>query len=81
MSTLDTSTAYTIRCPMRLALFFLTSNLFSVSFNVSLMNMIEVTDPPGESLMSEEEMDIFVEAFSNLKKPSLLGILKVYLLR
>jgi hypothetical protein len=43
--------------------------------------MIEVTDPPGESLMSEEEMDIFVEAFSNLKKPSLLGILKVYLLR
>jgi pimeloyl-ACP methyl ester carboxylesterase len=35
-----------------------------VSFDVSLMNILDVTDPPGEALMSEEEMDVFVEAFS-----------------
>ncbi len=44
-------------------------------------NMLDVTDPPSEPLMSEDEMDVFVGAFSNPKKPSLLGILKVYLLR
>ena len=34
------------------------------SFNVSLMAMVELTDPPGEPLMSEEEMEVFIEAFS-----------------
>lgn len=34
------------------------------SFDVSLMNMLDMTDPPGEPLMSEEEMDVFVEAFT-----------------
>jgi pimeloyl-ACP methyl ester carboxylesterase len=33
-------------------------------FNVSLMNALGVTDPPGEPFMSEEEMDVFVAAFS-----------------
>lgn len=36
----------------------------SPSFAVSLMAMVDITDPPGEALMSEEEMDVFVEAFS-----------------
>lgn len=31
---------------------------------VSLMNILEMSDPPGEPLMSEEEMDVFVSAFS-----------------
>ena len=30
---------------------------------VSLMNILEMLDPPGEPLMSEEEMDVFVSAF------------------
>ncbi|MEE8399071.1 MAG: alpha/beta hydrolase, partial [Desulfobacterales bacterium] len=34
------------------------------SFAVSLMDMSEATDPPGEPLMSDEEMDVFVAAFS-----------------
>jgi len=34
------------------------------SFNVSLMSALDVTDPPGESLMSDEEMGVFVSAFS-----------------
>jgi len=34
------------------------------SFNVSLMNALKVTDPPGEPLMTDEEMNIFVAAFS-----------------
>jgi pimeloyl-ACP methyl ester carboxylesterase len=34
------------------------------SFNVSLMNTFSMTEPPGEPLMSEEEMDVFVAAFS-----------------
>jgi pimeloyl-ACP methyl ester carboxylesterase len=34
------------------------------SFNVSLMNTFGMTDPPGEPLMSKEEMDVFVAAFS-----------------
>ncbi|MFC1916784.1 alpha/beta fold hydrolase [Chloroflexota bacterium] len=34
------------------------------SFNVSLMNTFGMTDPPGEPLMSDEEMDVFVAAFS-----------------
>jgi pimeloyl-ACP methyl ester carboxylesterase len=33
-------------------------------FNVSLMNTLNITDPPGEPLMSDEEMDVFVVAFS-----------------
>lgn len=33
-------------------------------FNVSLMNTLNMTDPPGEPLMSDEEMDVFVAAFS-----------------
>jgi pimeloyl-ACP methyl ester carboxylesterase len=33
-------------------------------FNVSLMNTLNITDPPGEPLMSDEEMDVFVAAFS-----------------
>ncbi len=33
------------------------------SYNVSLMNMLDLTDPPGEPLMSDEEMDVFVDAF------------------
>jgi pimeloyl-ACP methyl ester carboxylesterase len=36
----------------------------SVSYDVSLMAVLELTDPPGEPLMSDEEMDVFVEAFS-----------------
>ena len=35
-----------------------------VTFDVSLMNMLDITDPPGEPLMSGEEMDVFVKAFS-----------------
>jgi pimeloyl-ACP methyl ester carboxylesterase len=35
-----------------------------VSFDVSLMNTLEITDPPGEPLMSDEEMDVFVDAFT-----------------
>lgn len=31
---------------------------------VSLMGMLELTNPLGESLMSEEEMDVFITAFS-----------------
>jgi len=34
------------------------------SFDVSLMSMLDLTDPPGESLMSEEEMTVFIDAFS-----------------
>jgi pimeloyl-ACP methyl ester carboxylesterase len=34
------------------------------SFNVSLMNTFGMTEPPGEPLMSDEEMDVFVAAFS-----------------
>ena len=34
------------------------------SFKVSLMAMVELTDPPGEPLMSEEEMEVFIKAFS-----------------
>jgi len=34
------------------------------SFNVSLMALLDLTDPPGEPLMSEDEMDVFVSAFS-----------------
>lgn len=34
------------------------------SFNVSLMALLDSTDPAGESLMSEEELDVFVAAFS-----------------
>ena len=34
------------------------------SFDVSLINMLDMTDPPGEPLMSDEEMDVFVDAFS-----------------
>jgi pimeloyl-ACP methyl ester carboxylesterase len=34
------------------------------SFNVSLMNTFGMTEPRGEPLMSEEEMDVFVAAFS-----------------
>jgi pimeloyl-ACP methyl ester carboxylesterase len=34
------------------------------SFNVSLMDVLDVTDPPREPLMSDEEMDVFVAAFS-----------------
>ena len=30
---------------------------------VSLMSILEMSDPPGEPLMSEEEMDVFVSAF------------------
>ena len=30
---------------------------------VSLMNILEISDPPGEPLMSEEEMNVFVSAF------------------
>jgi pimeloyl-ACP methyl ester carboxylesterase len=34
------------------------------SFNVSLMALLDMTDPPGEPLMSDEEMDVFVSTFS-----------------
>jgi pimeloyl-ACP methyl ester carboxylesterase len=34
------------------------------SFNVSLVNTMGMTDPPGEPLISDEEMDVFVAAFS-----------------
>jgi pimeloyl-ACP methyl ester carboxylesterase len=34
------------------------------SFNVSLMNLLDLTSPPGKLLMSEEEMNVFVAAFS-----------------
>ncbi|MBW1814143.1 MAG: alpha/beta hydrolase [Deltaproteobacteria bacterium] len=34
------------------------------SFNVSLMALLDLTDPPGKPLMSEEEMDVFVTTFS-----------------
>ena len=34
------------------------------SFNVSLVNTMGMTDPPGEPLISDEEMDVFVTAFS-----------------
>jgi pimeloyl-ACP methyl ester carboxylesterase len=34
------------------------------SFNVSLMAMLDLTDLPGEPLMSEEEMEVFISAFS-----------------
>ena len=34
------------------------------SFNVSLMNTFSMMDPPGEPLMSDEEMAVFVAAFS-----------------
>ena len=34
------------------------------SFNVSLMNTFSMTEPRGEPLMSEEELDMFVAAFS-----------------
>lgn len=34
------------------------------SFNVSLMDALDAEDPPGEPLMSEEELDVFVEAFN-----------------
>ena len=34
------------------------------SFNVSLMSLLDLTDPPGQPLMSEEELEVFVVAFS-----------------
>jgi pimeloyl-ACP methyl ester carboxylesterase len=34
------------------------------SFNVSLMKLLDLTSPPGKLLMSEEEMNVFVAAFS-----------------
>ncbi len=34
------------------------------NFGVSLMGMLEIADPPGEPLMSDEEMDVFIDAFS-----------------
>jgi pimeloyl-ACP methyl ester carboxylesterase len=34
------------------------------SYDVSLMSMLDLTDPAGEPLMSDEEMAVFVEAFS-----------------
>jgi pimeloyl-ACP methyl ester carboxylesterase len=34
------------------------------SFKVSLMALLDMTDPPGEPLMSDEEMDVFVSTFS-----------------
>jgi pimeloyl-ACP methyl ester carboxylesterase len=34
------------------------------SFNVSLMALLDLTDPPGEPLMSREEMDVFLAAFN-----------------
>ena len=34
------------------------------SYNVSLMNMVNATNPRGEPLMSNEEMNVFVEAFA-----------------
>jgi len=34
------------------------------SFNVSLMNLLDLTSPPGKLLMSEEDMNVFVAAFS-----------------
>ena len=33
------------------------------SFNVSLMALLDLTDPSGEPLMSREEMDVFLTAF------------------
>ena len=35
------------------------------SYNVSLMSMLDMTNPPGEPLMSDKEMDVFVKAFTN----------------
>jgi len=34
------------------------------SFNVSIMASLEIEDPPGDPLMSEEELDVFIDAFS-----------------
>jgi len=34
------------------------------SYNVSLMDMVNATNPRGEPLMSNEEMNVFVEAFT-----------------
>jgi pimeloyl-ACP methyl ester carboxylesterase len=34
------------------------------SFKVSLMGLLELTDPPGEPLMSEEELEVFINAFN-----------------
>jgi pimeloyl-ACP methyl ester carboxylesterase len=34
------------------------------SFNVSLMNTFSMTEPRGEPLLSDEELDVFVAAFS-----------------
>jgi len=34
------------------------------SFNVSLISLLDLTDPPGQPLMSEEELEVFVTAFS-----------------
>jgi pimeloyl-ACP methyl ester carboxylesterase len=33
------------------------------TFQVSLISILNLTDPPGEPLMSEEELDVFVTAF------------------
>lgn len=40
------------------------SSTHQPSYNVSLMNMLDVKNPPGEPLMSDKEMDVFVEAFT-----------------
>jgi pimeloyl-ACP methyl ester carboxylesterase len=34
------------------------------SYDVSLMDALDIADPRGEALMSNEEMDVFVDAFS-----------------
>lgn len=34
------------------------------SFSVSLMSLLDLTEPPGEPLMSQEELDVFVDTFS-----------------
>ncbi len=33
------------------------------SFGLSMMSMLDVVDPPGESLMSEEELAVYIETF------------------
>ncbi len=42
---------------------------------VSLMNMLEIKNPPGEPLMSEEEMNVFITAF---KKGGFTGPINWY---
>jgi len=34
------------------------------TFDVSLMDILDLTEPPGKPLMPEEEMDVFIDAFS-----------------